>query len=352
MPILRRYALVAAVLSAALSVLAQQPRWEPFRETLADGIVDWDEGYVQADVAVYAPAGAKGETLVNARRVALIRAQAAALRLVLRLPVNSERRLEEYEALRVRVKGVVAGGVVVSEGLEGTKYRLSLRVPINGVKGIASEVAAVTLPPPEPVPEAPSAPAQPKPAPQAGAASPAPATEPPPAEAEATGLAAFTAVAVDAREAGAGPAIQGRIVDPDGNEVYGPATADPGVVRQKTLARYVRAGSSASPTGFSGGSGPSTALALIASPYLLAQREPERKRGGGEVFEVKALSASGPLKSDIVVTRETAEKLRALDAKTGLLREGKVVVVVRADVGGVESRRHGSGPDILLTGSH
>jgi hypothetical protein len=93
-------------------------------------------------------------------------------------------------------------------------------------------------------------------------------------------------------------------------------------------------------------------LAMISPPWeLLAQREPTgRQRGGSQSLEVKAVSASGKLRADIVVTEETARRLREADAASGVLSDAKVVVIVRPDVGGVESRRlpqHGSGT--LLT---
>jgi hypothetical protein len=93
-------------------------------------------------------------------------------------------------------------------------------------------------------------------------------------------------------------------------------------------------------------------LALIAPPWdLLAQREPTgRQRGGPQSLEVKAVSSSGKLKADIVVTEETARRLREAEAASGVLSNAKVVVIVRPDVGGVESRRLPSGaPGVVLT---
>jgi hypothetical protein len=72
----------------------------------------------------------------------------------------------------------------------------------------------------------------------------------------------------------------------------------------------------------------------------LAQREPsQRPRGEEGTLVVRAVSSSGPLKADIVVTEETARQMRAAEAASGVLSNAHVVVVVRADVGGVESRR-------------
>ena len=342
--------IIALAAVVTLTVMAVQGPLKPYREKLPEGSVDWDQGWIRASVTVPLKSGVpEAQARLQARRVAVMKAQAAALRIAMHLPVNSERRLDSYEALRIHVRGIVAGGEVTSEGLKGHGYELEYQVPINGVHGIASEVAMVTLPPPED---------EPAPRKKAPAAHPKPAVPPRQASKEAkpesgtperptvASLAAFSSVTVDASDTGAKPAIQGRILDPDGNEVYGVKTVRPLVTRERTLARYVtKAPSEASSQGASWlapeklGAFP---LALISPPqYLLAQRKPsERPRGREKAFVIHAERASGKLKSDIVVTRETAEQLRKLDAETGALTNGHVVVILRADVGGVESRRN------------
>ena len=335
-----------------LAVFAQRGPYSPYREKLPDGMVDWDQGWIRADASVPLRKGVPpAQALVEAQRVAMIKAQAAALRIAMRLPVNSERRLESYEALKIRVRGIVAGGEVVDEGTSDGVYHISLKVPVNGVHGIVSAVSIVTLPPePQPPPKQPSGHAE------AGGKGPSvkPSEQPPQQKQEAqagtgqegpSNLASFASVTVDATEAGVKPALQPRIIDEKGQEVYGVKTVKPLVAGTKTLARYVTpaAGGASQSTWLSpDGVGP-LPIALIAPPWSLlaqAQREPSaRPRGVLDSLEVKAVKASGTLKADIVVTEETARKLRELDARTGALSNGRVTVVVRSDVGGVESRR-------------
>ncbi len=278
----------------------------------------------------------------------MMKAQAEALRIAMRLPVDSESRLESYEALRIHVRGIVAGGEVVSEGISNGTYELSLNVPINGVKGIAAEVAKITLPPPE-HDAAPPAEVEP-PSGQGGAHKQHASSEPeagkePIQKPGVASLSAFSSVTVDASETGVKPALQARIVDPDGREVYGAKTVKPLVARERTLARYVTKGDSTGSADNASWLNPdrlgAIPLALISPPQLLlAQRAPSRRpRGSEESLTVRAENAAGKLKADIVVTRETAEKLRKLNEETGALTEGRVVVIVRADVGGVESRK-------------
>jgi hypothetical protein len=341
--------IIALVALVALSAMAVQTLYKPYREKLTHGIVDWDQGWIRADASVPLKTGVPAaQARVQARRVAVMKAQAEALRIAMRLPVDSESRLESYEALRIHVRGIVAGGEVVSEGVQNGAYALSLRVPINGVKGIAAEVAKVTLPPPEREAAPPHNVEVPS---KQGTtreehASSAPGTgKEPVQEPGVTSLAAFSSVTVDASQTGVKPALHARIIDPDGREIYGVKTVKPLVTRERTLARYVTKGdSSGSPDNVSWlnpGRLGAIPLALISPPqFLLAQRTPSRRpRGSEESLTVRAENAAGKLKADIVVTRETAEKLRKLNEKTGALTEGRVVVIVRADVGGVESRK-------------
>lgn len=334
---LRRIIALCVVLT--FCAFAQQSAYRPYQEKLADGVVDWDEGWIRADASVPLRKDVPlAQARVEAQRVAMVKAQAAALRIALRLPVNSEQRLEAFEALRVRVKGIVAGGRVLSEGPKGGNYLLSLHVPINGVSGIVAEVSKVTLPPPEP-----------EPAPQA-AKPKVPATPPPgksqpqPDGAPTEDSATFSRVVVDGTEAGIRPALQPRIVDPQGQPVYSLKTVSPLVAREKTIARYVTPseGSGATPAAWLEPSVLSSLpLALAGPPWrLFAQRTPsQRPRGEEGALQVKAISSSGPLRADIVVTEETARRLRAAQVSSSVLSEARVVVVVRADVGGVESRR-------------
>jgi len=330
----RALALCAVI---ALAAGAQQGRYKPYQEKLPDGVVDWDEGWIRADASVPLRTDVpSAQARVEAQRVATVKAQAAALRIALRLPIDSEQRLEAFEAIRIRVKGVVAGGRILSEGPAGKDYRLSLHVPINGVSSIVAEVSRVTLPPeePEPVPAKPKAP---PPAPSE--TSQGKAEQAPPNSATV-----FSSITVDGTEAGIKPALQPRIVDPQGVPVYSVKTVKRLVAREKTIARYVTPSEApgATPAAWIGPDALSSLpLALAAPPWrILAQREPSRRPRGEEgTLMVKAVSSSGPLKADIVVTEETARQLRAAEAASGVLSDAHVVVVVRADVGGVESRR-------------
>ncbi len=342
------FPLLALSLVLLLTAFAQEGPFRPYRQTLPDGTVSWYEGWIQTRAVVPLATGVpKAQAQTDARRVALMKAQAAALRIAMKVPMDAERRLEEFEALKVRVQGVVRGGKVLEERLEGTRYLLSLEVPISGVNGIAAEAYPVVVP---------ELAAPPKP-PQAGAAAPPAGPKPPPLASSPPppgpkSLSTFASVRVEADEVGAKPALYPKILDPQGQPVYSAATVRPEVARRQTIARYVgRPAEGPSRTLVPGDWAPSGLPLALVDPrrFLLAQQVPPVPPApmpeaqapipypfAEEVLVVKAVGARGKLKADLVVTEQDAQRLRQNRA---LLEEAQVTVVVRTDVGGVESRR-------------
>jgi len=364
-------ALTAAVL---LTTLAQEGPYSPYRQRLPDGEVSWYEGWIRTKAQVPLAQGVpRAQAQVDARRVALIKAQAAALRLALKVPVDADRRLEEFEALKVRVQGVVRGGVILEEGLRGERYELTLEVPIAGVKGLAAETYAVVAPElaaPAIPPQASAPSTAPKAGTSAAAQPPSPppqASAPPPPSPKPRSLSSFASVRVEAADVGAKPALYPKIVDPQGQPVYSAATVKPEVARTRTIARYVnRSGDGAENTSAPRWIGPSSLPLALLDPqkFLLAQQVPpppppspvpdapvmmDKSAApefpfGEEVLVVKAVAAKGKLKADLVVTERDAQRLRQ---NKSLLENADVTVVVRTDVGGVESRRVPPGGELL-----
>ncbi len=361
-------ALAGLVLALIVTVLAQEEGpYQPYRQKLPDGTVSWYEGWIQTRAEVPLMKGMpRNQAQIEAQRVALMKAQAAALRIALKVPMDADRRLEEFEALRVRVKGVIRGGKVIQEGLSGDSYALTLEVPISGVNGIVSEAYPVVLPPEEPQAQEQAAQANPpqqgEAAPPAatGAAPPQPEAKLPPPQAskpapegkpskpKVSSLNSFAAVRIDATEAGAKPALFPKVKDDKGQNVYSVATVKPDVAKRQTIARYVSPTGSSEKTQSSPSMVPSFLPLALVDPrsFLLAQGTPPPKRPHGEenVLTIHAVRAEGKLSTDLVITPEDAQKLRDAEAANGVLSSGNVVVVVRSDVGGVESRKLGEQP--------
>lgn len=347
-----------------LTVLAQSAVTGHYRQRLPEGEVNWYEGWIRIPVKVpYAQGVPKAQAKVDARRVAVMKAQAAALRLAMRVPVDADRRLEEFEGLRVKVQGIVRGGKVLDECEAGAGLHITYQVPLSGVQGISSEVVAVLVPELELPPPAPEPESSISPPPQAG--TPTPTAEPP--RPKSRGLSSFAAIRVEAEDAGAKPALCPKIVDPEGKPVYSAASVKPEVARTKSIARYVSRDERTEEVRPSSPWGGTLPLALVdPRRWLLAQQQPpppppppppvpmpkqyEYQAPTLREFEeqelvVKAVSAKGKLKADLVVTAEDAKKMRA---NASLLEEANVVVVVRTDVGGVESQKRSKAAGILF----
>jgi hypothetical protein len=104
-----------------------------------------------------------------------------------------------------------------------------------------------------------------------------------------------TGVVVDAHQLAVKPALAPRIVDEAGNEVYGPAKADPDKAK--------------------------SGLAAYSKDVASAQKDP---RVGAQPAVVKAIGLANGSTSDVVISNDDAKKAR--DAK---LAEGNVVFVVQ-----------------------
>jgi hypothetical protein len=104
-----------------------------------------------------------------------------------------------------------------------------------------------------------------------------------------------TGVVVDAHALKVSPALAPRIVDESGNEVYGPAKADPDKAK--------------------------SGLAAYSKDVATAEKDP---RVGSQPAVVTAIGLANGSKSDVVISNDDARKAR--DAK---LAEGNVVFVVQ-----------------------
>jgi len=317
---------VCALLLLLLLAAGTGKGFAPFRQMLPQAVIDWDEGWIHAEASVPLAKGKpEAQARLDARRVALLKARATALKVVMGVPLDGNRLVEDSQALHVRVKGIVRGSQVVDEALEGRSYRIEVEVPLGGVKGLLSEVYPVYLPSPPP----------PKPKPPRKA----PPEEDPVAEAEKP-----DDILIDATGTAVRPAIFPKVVDTDGEPVYEVAAVEPEVARKKTIVRYVTpAGEGAfRPADNARPVPPALCWASIGPPSILklAQRSSEgRRRRGARPLTVQAAGSDGSLNADIVVTKETARRLREAEETSGLLSQAKVIVVVKSDVGGVEGRR-------------
>lgn len=110
----------------------------------------------------------------------------------------------------------------------------------------------------------------------------------------------FTGLVIDCRGLNVKPALVPRILDEDGNEVYGPATVNRKYALKQGVAGYVKK--------------LSDALRDV--------------RIGGKPLRVKAVRSSGPNSSDIVISNSDAGKIIGSPANLSFLEEAGVIIVL------------------------
>jgi hypothetical protein len=110
----------------------------------------------------------------------------------------------------------------------------------------------------------------------------------------------FTGLVVNAKNLGVQPSMAPRILDEDGNEVYGTTVVSDKALEQGGLATYLKQMDSAK----------------------------KDKRVGERPLVVKALSLAEGEKTDVVIANIDAEKLTAKDTNLSFLTNGKVIFVV------------------------
>jgi hypothetical protein len=110
----------------------------------------------------------------------------------------------------------------------------------------------------------------------------------------------FTGLVVDARNITANPALAPRIVDENGQEVYGAAFTSRDFAVQYGMSSYV------------------TDIDEIKGSYRLGERP----------LIIKGIKTIGPGHSDIVIGNASAVKLRKFSEHLAFLRECRVVIVL------------------------
>lgn len=110
----------------------------------------------------------------------------------------------------------------------------------------------------------------------------------------------YTGLVIDARGTGVTPAMAPKVLDPEGREVYGSAYVSREFVLSQGMAGYVKSMTDATGN--------------------------ERVQGNPAV--IKAVSASGLNKADVVISQEDADTLRAISQTQTFLRESRVMIVL------------------------
>ncbi|GAU09536.1 hypothetical protein DPF_2263 [Desulfoplanes formicivorans] len=295
---------------------------EGYVQTFENGEVNWQSGLVTAVGIGAPPANAvnMAQARALARRAAIVVARRNLLEIIKRVRIDSAATVGEYmvtnDAIRTSVSGYLHNSQIydvayMSDGSVEATVGVSLR------GGLAQIVIPKTMPfkvvepaLPTDAQESVAAPmTQPTESTSAASASsePADVTEPvsdehapaQPAPAVESGMV-VTGLVVDASGSGAHPAMSPKIIDEQGNEVYGSALVSREYAIQQGMAGYARD----------------------------VEQAKVRPRVTDQPLVVRALSAMGKGMSDLVISNADANKLRALTENQDFFEKCRVMIVL------------------------
>ena len=335
--------------------------FEPHIRDMMGGRVDWANGYVIAEGKGNAY-GKTNQDRLMAKRAAHVVAARNALAIVMGLQVDGDGRFADVQGGEVRLRGVVKRHETISVDWRPNKTppecRVQLKVPIWGVKGVASVAYTAQV--------------------QKSLRS----RRRRPVLATASKDVSDEVLVIDAREMEVRPCLFPLVVEPDGGVIYDVATITHRQGRYSPPVRYVETALTyeqlrvclegdrgavqiGEPNGGDAEWGAASIVGLAyaggwsscspADEPVFAddtQRthprsqptsrptsrasEPSRRR---RRRVIRAVRTTGENKTKIVLTQEDADKLRK-DAKgASLLRNGQVIVVVDSVAAGIEGRR-------------
>jgi hypothetical protein len=248
------------------------------------GAVNWTDGYVEAVGIGAPPTQDMGKP--QARPMALRAAQVDAYRNLLEV-VNGVRvdatttvmnYVVESDIINTQVQGIVKGSKVMKqEYLSDGTVEVTVRMPLTG--NFSALIIPRTLNRQKKAPPALTLPAEPSPS---------------------TGGIVYTGLVVDARGMQARPAMSPKILDENGQEVYGTLKVDREYAVQQGMSGYAR-------------------------DLTVAQSNP-RVTSNPAIF--KGLRAEGPGRSDIVISNADADTLRSAAENALFLKKCRVMIVL------------------------
>lgn len=284
----------------------------------AAGSINWSTGILTA-VGIGAPPErfyGKPQARPMAMRAAQVDAYRKLLEVAQGVRINATTTVRDYavesDVVRTQVEGLVRGAQIVkSEYLSDGTVEVTVTMPLSGAstglgqaiypRVLATPGIPMTPPsgyqPPAPPSGYPATPAQPQPLqpqpqPQPQTPAPAPAPQVP--------SQVFTGLVIDARGIQARPAMSPKIVDENGEEVYGSMFVDREYAVQQGMTGYAR--------------------------DLTAAQSNERVTNNP--LTIKGIKSEGPGKSNIVISNANAGQLRAASENLTFLKKCRVMIVL------------------------
>lgn len=278
----------AMILSSAGIPFAQDKvssaEWTQLLEQIGNkGKINWSGGYIEA-VGIGAPAQrdlGKPQARPNALRAAQIDAYRNMLEVINGVRVDSTTTIRNFtvenDVINTQVQGMVKGAKVMKqEYLSDGTVEVTVRMPLAG--DFASVIIPKILEKRHVMP--PSA--------------------PPAADAAPSGGEVFTGLVVDARGIQARPAMSPRIIDENGQEIYGSMNVDREYAVQQGMSGYAR-------------------------DLTAAQ---SNSRVTNNPLSVKGLKTEGAGRSDVVIANGDAAKIRSSGENLNFLKKCRVMIVL------------------------
>ncbi|NOZ73812.1 MAG: hypothetical protein GXO90_00300 [FCB group bacterium] len=256
-------------------------------DKLENGSINYADRTIQAKGIGFIP-----QNMINAgqaRRAALRIAKQDALRnlveIVNGITLTSETTLSGAmldDVIRTKVEGVVRGAYQVGEPkyLSDTSVEVVYEVKMSGISEVVIPAVPITAPTGVAATEIPAA--------TTGTEATQPAAGP------------YTGIILDGRGLGVRPAMAPRILDTDGDVVFGPGNYS----REYAVLNGV--------TGYT-------------KSLENAQKDP---RVGANPLVIKATAASGNTKADVVVSNTDGQTILRLDRQQNVLRDCRVMILL------------------------
>lgn len=280
-----------------------------FVQKYPQGEINWGDGFIIAHGKGEITSVKDPHAEEKATRAAELDAKAHLLEIINDIPVDDRIRAGEDKKMSFALQGFVQGAQVAASTKSGTTVTVTVQAPIRGVKGLGMTILGYYTPEPPPVAEAVKPEGLPQPE-------------------------QYTGVVIDARKVPVNPAILPKVKDTKNHEVHTAQTVNREDLEKRGMASYAVVARDVEISRLF------PHAAVIAVAYM-PDTEPtgpskQKRRQGYKPLVVSAVDAGGNLKANLIVSEQDAKKLKAVDEKTGAMKQCRVVVVVSSEVGGLE----------------
>ncbi len=259
-----------------------------------NGAIDWSNGFIYAIGEGVPPDGItnKGQARLMAQRAAMVVAQRNLLEITKGVQVSSETNVENYmvtsDVIRTSVEGILRGAQIVSNPKTGENYtylsdttvRVRIRVPLDGFGSLADVLLS------NDVGEKIEGDLEDK--------------EEKERKMRKKGKNVYTGLIINAQGLRLKPAISPKIVDEEGEEVYGTGFVDRTYAVKSGVVGYLKD----------------------------VEKAEENRRVADNALVIEGKEPSGAARTDVVISNDDADDVRKLARDLSFLDKCKVMFVI------------------------